>query len=199
MNCTDFEILLADYVDGTLHEEQRSALQSHMEGCSACAELARDVTGAIGFMERAASVEAPPELVTRILYEITSGPSHAVVKPSWARRLFGKWLEPVLQPRYAMGMAMTVLSFAMLGRLSGIEVRHLTAADLDPVKVWMSAEDRVHRTWERSVKYYESLRLVFEIQAQVKEWTDEAAAANDTTPPAGRPGTGQPGNGAASK
>lgn len=189
MNCTDFEILLADYVDGTLHEDQKSALQSHLSSCASCAELAQDVTGAIGFMERAASVEAPPELVTRILYEITSGPSHSVVKPSWAYRLFGKWLEPILQPRYAMGMAMTVLSFAMLGRLSGIEVRHLSPSDLDPVKVWTAAEDKVHRTWERSVKYYESLRLVFEIQAQLKEWTDEQAASGSEA--------NQPANGAA--
>ena len=34
-------------------------------------------------MERAAVVEAPPELVTRILFEVTAGPSRAVIKPSW--------------------------------------------------------------------------------------------------------------------
>ena len=45
--------------------------------------------GAVAFMERAAHVTAPPELVTRILFEITSGPSHEVVKPSWMRRIFG--------------------------------------------------------------------------------------------------------------
>jgi len=67
---------------------------------------------------------------------------------------------------------------AMLGRLSGIEVRQLSPADLDPVKVWMAAEDRVHRTWERSVKYYENLRLVFEIQTQLKEWTDQADSSD---------------------
>ena len=37
----------------------------------------------------------------------------------------------------------------------------------------MAAEDRVQRTWERTVKYYENLRVVFEIQTQLKEWTDE--------------------------
>ena len=42
-----------------------------------------------------------------------------------------------------MGMAMTVLSFAMLGRFT--HVRQLTPSDLDPVKVWTAAEDRVVR------------------------------------------------------
>lgn len=173
MTCADLEILLADYVDGTLHGEQKSALESHLSECELCAELARDAAGAVAFMERAATVEAPPQLVTRILFEITDGPSRAQVKPGWVRRIFGKWLEPVLQPRYAMGMAMTILSFAMLGRFSGIEVRHLTLADLDPVKVYSAAEDRAQRTWERTVKYYENLRVVFEIQTQLKEWTDQ--------------------------
>jgi anti-sigma factor RsiW len=183
MNCADVEILLADYMDGTLAADQKSALMGHLSTCPACEELARDAAGAVAFMERASEVTAPPELVTRILFEVTSGPSRAAVKPSWVRRIFGsrlggRILEPVLQPRYAMGMAMTLLSFAMLGRFTGFEVRHLTLADLDPVKIWTSAEDRASRTWQRGVKYYESLRLVFEIESRVKEWSDEGSEAN---------------------
>jgi anti-sigma factor RsiW len=82
MTCADLEILLADYVDGTLHGEQKSAVESHLAQCDGCAELARDASGAVAFMERASNVEAPPELVTRILYEITDGPSRAQIKPS---------------------------------------------------------------------------------------------------------------------
>jgi anti-sigma factor RsiW len=177
MTCAEIEILLADYVDGTIRGAEKLALETHLKSCQECAELAADSANAVAFMERASSVEAPPELVTRILFEVTSGPSAAQVKPSWTRRIFGKWLEPVLQPRYAMGMAMTVLSFAMLGRFTGIH-RQLTAADLDPVKIWMATEDRAHRVWERSVKYYENLRVVFEIQTQLKEWTDEQRPDN---------------------
>ncbi len=178
MNCADIEILLADYVDGTLRGQEKSAVEEHLASCAECAELARDAAGAVSFMERAATVEAPPELVTRILFELTDGPSRSEVKPSWAKRLFGglfgKWLEPVLQPRFTMGLAMTILSFAMLGRLSGIEVRQLKPSDLDPVKVWAAAEDRVSRTWERTMKYYENLRVVFEIRTKLQEWTEQA-------------------------
>jgi hypothetical protein len=93
-------------------------------------------------------------------------------------------MEPILQPRYAMGMAFTLLSFAMLGRFAGIEVKGLTLADLDPVKIWTSAEDRATRTWQRGVKYYESLRLVYEIESRVKEWRDEGGDAVNNKPPA---------------
>ena len=182
MNCADVEILIADLVDGALDSQdraaQKSALEGHLKTCANCADLARDAQAAVAFMGRAADTEAPPELVTRILFEVTNGPSRAVVKPTLTRRLFGKWLEPVLQPRFVMSMAMTVLPFAMLGRLSGIQVRQLKPADLDPVKVWLAAEDRVLRTWERGMKYYESLRLVYEIQSRLKEWTEEPPGAN---------------------
>ena len=188
MNCADVEILLADHVDGTLRGDAASALEAHLAGCAACAELARDAAQAVEFMQRAAAIEAPPELVTRILFEVTAGPSRAVIKPSLVRRLFGRWLEPILQPRVAMGMAMTVLSFAMIGRFTN--VRQLTHADLDPVKVWTAAEDRVVRWYNRGVKYYESLRVVYEIQSRLKEWAEEqpnAPAAQPTTQPPAQP------------
>jgi len=126
-----------------------------------------------------------------LLFEITSGPSRELVRPSWVRRVFGRWLEPVLQPRFAMGMAMTVLSFAMLGRFSGIEVRQLKPSDLDPVQIWMTTEDRASRVWEHAVKYYDGLRLVYEIRAQLREWTDDPGEPGDARGQSGS-GTGGP-------
>jgi anti-sigma factor RsiW len=184
VNCADVEILLADYVDGALRGDAASALESHLAGCSACAELARNSAEAVAFMERAATVDAPAELVTRILFEVTAGPSHAIIKPSFARRLFGRLFggvfEHILQPRFAMGMAMTVLSFAMIGRFT--HVRQLTPSDLDPVKVWTAAEDRVVRWYNRGVKYYDSLKVVYEIQTRLKEWADEQPAQQQPAP-----------------
>jgi anti-sigma factor RsiW len=189
VNCADVEILVADYVDGTLHGEARSALETHLAGCAACAALARDSAEAVAFMERAAEVEAPPELVTRILFEVTAGSSRAVIRPSWTHRLFGRWLESVLQPRVAMGMAMTVLSFAMISRFA--HVPQLRPDDLDPVKVWAAAEDRVVRWYNRGVKYYESMRVVYEIQTRLKEWAEEPPAPRTDTPPPQTPAGGE--------
>lgn len=175
MNCAELENLLCDYVDGTLHGEQKSAIERHLSECPSCAELARDAASAVAFMERAAVVEPPAELVTRILFELPAArrAEHKVSGSVW-RRFRAKWLEPVLQPRFAMGMAMTVLSFAMLGRFAGIEVRQLRPADLNPAKIWMSIEDRAVQTWERAMKYYDSLRVVYEIQTRFREWGDQA-------------------------
>jgi hypothetical protein len=83
------------------------------------------------------------------------------------------WFGPVLQPRFAMGMAMTILSFSMLARFAGVEVRQLKPADLKPTAVWSAIDNRAHRTWDQAVKYYENLRLVYEVQTRLQEWTEQ--------------------------
>lgn len=166
MTCAEFEILLCDYLDNILDGQGRRAVEEHRDSCVVCRELARDVTAAVGFIERAAAVEPPPELLTKITFDIPSGG----VKKGWRSWMSG-WLQPLLQPRFAMGMAMTILSFSMLGRLAGIEVRQLKPSDLHPVAVWTAIDNKVYRSWERAVKYYENLRLVYEVQTRLQEWT----------------------------
>ncbi len=177
MNCADLEILLCDYVDGTLHGEQKNLVAAHLAGCEACAELARDAGAALAFVERVAVVEPPPDLLTRIQFDLQTGRIPAPAKQSAVRRFLGRWLEPVLQPRFAMGMAMTVLSFAMLGRISGLQVRQLKPSDLEPAKIWQSLDDRAHRVYDRAVKYYENLRWVYAIQTRLKDWNEAADPA----------------------
>jgi hypothetical protein len=174
MTCAELEILLCDYVDGTLRGAEKTALESHLAECSACAELAKDVAGVTAFIDTVAAAEPPAELLTRILHVIPTG-RQKPERPSWWRKLFGGW-HTILSPRYAMGMAMTVLSFSMIAKFAHIEPRNFTQADLDPVKIWAGIDDRAHRSWDRAVKYYDNLRLVIEIQSRLKEWTDQDAS-----------------------
>jgi hypothetical protein len=174
MTCAELEILLCDYVDGTLRAEEKTALESHLAGCSDCAELAKDVAGVTAFIQTVAPADPPAELLTRILHELpTARP--AAEKRSWWRNWFG-WVHGFLQPRYVMGMAMTVLSFSMVARFAHIDARQLRPSDLDPVKIWAGIDDSTHRVWDRAVKYYDNLRLVIEIQSRLKEWTDQEQA-----------------------
>ena len=186
MNCTDLEILLCDYVDGALVPAEKAAVELHLAACASCSERLRDATAAVDFIGRAAEVEPPADLLTRILFEVRAGRPESSRSGEWRHKL-GQWLHPILQPRFAMGMAMTMLSFAMLGRFAGIEVRPLKPADLDPVKVVAVLEERVHRGWEAVVKYYDSLRLVYDIQTRIRELT-EPEEGEDRTQAAGSGG-----------
>jgi len=183
MTCAEFDARLCDYIDETLSPEERAVVENHLATCAPCAELARDASGVLAFLERVPEPELPPALVTRILQQTPAKRPAAVKARSGLGRLFGRWLDPILQPRLVMGMAMTILSFAMLGRFAGIEARQLRPADLHPVKVWEATEDRLHRTWTQAVKYYESLRIVYVVQSRLRDLT---ATEDDSTTPEGQ-------------
>jgi hypothetical protein len=174
MNCADLEALLCDYVDGTLAGSAavRASVESHLETCASCHELVEDARAATAFLKRAGTVEPPAELITRILFHAPMSRAEAPRKGG-LRAWLGGWLGPVLQPRFAMGMAMTILSFSMLGKFAHLPQRQLTPSDLHPAKVMAAIEDKVARTWDRAVKYYENLRLVYEIQSRLREWTEQ--------------------------
>lgn len=183
MKCADFEVLLSDYVDGTISVEDRRAVESHADQCETCRELLRDVFQAVSFLDRVEDVTAPPELITRIVYQAPQGKLRSEAeRRGFFSRTFSAWLQPVLQPRFAMGMAMTILSFAMLGRCTGVQLQQIRPADLSPIKVWRSGEDKVYRSWDRTVKYYENLRLVYEVETRLKEIREQQDATGGKTP-----------------
>ena len=173
MTCSELDILLCDYLDGTLSPEDARSVETHLESCSACAELAKDARLAMAFMERAAEAEPPPQLMTRILHETASGRYGRLGRPSGIRSWFDRALGWVLQPRLVMGMALTIFSFSMMARCPGISPRQLRAGDMDPKKIWAALDDQAHRTWERSLKFYENIKVVYEIQSRLKDWTDQ--------------------------
>ena len=60
MTCAELEILLADYLDGTLSRRRGAEVEAHLAACPACAELASDARLAMSFIDRAADIEPPP-------------------------------------------------------------------------------------------------------------------------------------------
>ncbi len=183
MTCAEFEVILCDYIDGTLEAEARAGVERHIETCAACAQLAGECSAVAGFLEHVPEVAPPPAAVTRILQQIPARQPASARARGAVAGFFGRWFAPVSQPRMVMGMAMTILSFAMLGRFAGIEARQIRASDLSPAKVVEATEDRMHRTWARAVKYYENLRFVYEIQSRLRELTanEEGADRQQTT------------------
>ena len=182
MNCAEFESTLADYIDGTLDASGRASLERHASLCAGCREFFEEVTGAVAFLRRAEDIEAPATLITRIAYQAPLGRTREPYeRQGLLSRLASKWLQPVLQPRLVMGMAMTVLSFAMLERCTGVKVQNIQAVDLSPVRVWGGVEDRAVRLKDRVVKSYENLRVVYEIETRLKD-LEQQQETNDDQP-----------------
>jgi hypothetical protein len=182
MNCADAENLICDYA--TLSSAERSELERHLGECPACAELARDATAGAAFLRRAVPVEPPPELINRILFQVPRSGRFGNRQKS----KFGVWMEallsPILQPRYAMGLAMTIVSFAMLAQFVA-PIRKIRPEDLKPAAVWAGLEDRAYRTWGRAVKFYDNLKVVYQIQNTLADWQqrDEEQAPGSPAAP----------------
>ncbi len=164
MNCAEFEIRLAGYFDGTLDDIEREAIESHAGACAGCGDLLADAGTGLKYLRLADEVIPPADLLTRISYQAPAG---RIRHPFERQGFLGKLLQPVLQPRLVMGMAMTVLSFAMLERCTGVRVQHIQASDLNPVRIWGGLEDKTMRVKDRAVKYYENLRWVYEIEVRL--------------------------------
>lgn len=163
MNCADVEILICDYVDGTLAAAERASVETHLAECPNCAALVRDGAVAVAVIERAEAVEPPQELISHILFN-----------PPWHRQRagwFSQVLHPLLAPRFAMSMALTVLSFAMIMP----KMRQFQPTDLSPAVVWAGVEGRVDRIWERTEKFYDNLRFIYQIRATLREWQQQSA------------------------
>lgn len=166
MKCADIEILICEYVEGSLSPAQMAEVRDHLAECPACAELERDSAAAVAFMEMAADVEPPPELMTRILFEAPWNKGKP--KTSAWRKWFSSALSPILQPRFVMGMAMTILSLSMLFRV--VSPSALTSRDWRPSKMLTAIEDRANYAWGRTVKFYENLKFVYQIQSTLRDW-----------------------------
>jgi hypothetical protein len=186
MNCADVEILLCDYLDDTLAPSQRAELESHLGSCPLCAEFAMDAGAGLRFLEHVPDVQPPQELITRIMHQAPAGGLLKSLDGSSGKGGFRKWLhrmiEPMRQPRYVYGAMMTILSLSMMTRCAGVPVRDLKAEDLSPERVWVNLETKVERIYDRSIKTYESMRLVYEVRQELRQWREQQQEQDAAAP-----------------
>jgi hypothetical protein len=183
MICADLEILICDYVDGTLDAARKAAVEQHLAECAACAELARDSAAAVAFMEKAADIEPPKELITRILFDAPWNVEKAASKKrTWLAAILG----PVLQPRIVMGMAMTMLSLSMMAKFMGPS-KPLRASDLRPAAIWNSVENQAEYAWNRTVAFFDHLKVVYQIQTVLQKLQQQQEEDQPAETPAAKP------------
>ena len=186
MNCADVEILLCDYLDGTLAPNERAELESHLGTCAMCAEFAADAGAGLAFLEHVPDVAPPQELVTRIMHEAPAGGLLSSLdnarRPGALKRWLSRMLEPIRQPRYVYGAMMTILSLSMMTRCAGVPVRDLKAEDLSPQRVWVNLETKVERVYDRTIKTYQSMRLVYEVRQELQQWREQQQEQDAAAP-----------------
>ena len=187
MRCAEVEAMLAEAIDGTLHGSMLAAFEAHRDSCDACRAMAEEATLGMRWLKGLDEVEPPRNLVHNILAQTIGQmpeprPVAAPKSENWLARLKGKLspvFAPVVTPRFAMSFGMAFFSITMLLSIAGFR-----AADLRHVDLSVKGVTRAYySTQARVVRYYENIRLVYEIETRVRDLRRVATPQNKQEQP----------------
>ena len=197
--CGQWETLLADALDGLLKPEDEAVFSQHMAGCAACTALFEEARRGREWLEfLAPEPEVPAGLLDKLLattgpgqvegYGLASGPSDALpALPAWQKPGFMGWVRRFAEPRLMMTAAMAFFSIALTLNLTGVKLSELKLSDLKPSSVRSFMERRLTMASTPIIRYYDHLRLVYEVQSRMRELRrsqeGEAAPQQNQTQP----------------
>ncbi len=173
MQCIEWEALLADALDGTLHGSTLAGFEEHQKACPTCHAMYEEVAAGLHWMKALDEAEPPKYLVHNILAQtigalpVETAPA-ATPGESWWERLKGRVgpvFAPVFSPRFAMSFGMAFFSITMLLNVAGFHVSDLKHVDLSRKGI----EKTYYIAQARVVRYYENIRLVYEIESRVRD------------------------------
>ncbi len=196
MQCVEVEALLADAIDGTLHGATLAAFEAHRDSCPACRTMVEEASRGMHWLKGLDEVESPRNLVHNILAATVGQmpeprPAAAPKGENWLQQLKGKlspMFAPVVTPRFAMSFGMAFFSITMLLSIAGFRIADLRNADLSAKGITRA----YYATQTRVVRYYENIRLVYEIETRVRDLRRVATPQDSQEQPA--PQDNQPKN-----
>ena len=212
LTCAQCERMIQDAIDGALLPDDQTQFDLHIAGCPGCYRVYQDALDGLSFLGDLKS--DPPEpsslLLTRILAQTSGNPQIALPVRRGETILVGlprndypaghlatvlpfhqadsrKWhtriLHSAMQPRFAMTAAMAFFSIALTMNLFGLSPRDFHLSSLRPSSI-------NHSFWAgraRVVRYYDNLRIVYELESRVNEMRqadDDRNAAKPVPAPA---------------
>jgi hypothetical protein len=194
MNCAEFEALLAEALDGALAGGERERFDSHRAACADCGPLYADAAAGLNWMKSLEEVEPPRNLVRNILIATSEQEAEAQVAadgepgrswtPAWLKQALFPFYATVRQPRFAMSAAMAFFSVSLMLQVTGVQLSDLRFLNLRPSALQSSAVRSYNETSSKVVKYYENIRLVYEIQTRMQELKDAAQPEPQAQPSA---------------
>jgi len=209
--CGLWETLLADALDGLLKPGDQATFAAHMAACPACAELFEEARRGREWLEfLSPEPEVPAGLLERILaatgpgqtaaYTFATGSGNVVpMIPAWQRPGLVARVRRFAEPRLMMTAAMAFFSIAMTLNMTGVRLSDLRLSNLRPSAVRSFMERRLTMASTPIIRYYDHLRLVYEVQTRMRELrrtTESEGENNQRTQHDSTPGESQqnPGN-----
>lgn len=185
MTHLEFENLASEYLEGRLDAVRRAEVEEHLAACDGCRELLSDVRQAIEICRSAEEVVPPPWMISKIRLATTGE------APSGIAEQVNALLRMIRQPRVAYAVAMTVFSLSLIANVAGFNFRRMNIEDLNP-STWVYRANRAgHLIYARAEKFYDDLRIVYEIESRFRNVQPAPAEEEKTGAEPGK-STGRP-------
>ncbi len=187
LECHDFEALLADALDQLLDEHTQAAFAEHGRTCVVCRPLLAEAREGMLLVRGLDKLEPPKNLVHNILastslMHASTAAASSNVQESWMERL-RRSLRPSLgglaHSRFAMSFAMAFFSISITLTLGGVKISDVTNMVAHPTAMRKNAVLGFTHVEAKVTSYYENLRLVYQVQAKVRELRKNTTPAPD--------------------
>src|SRR5271166_3625416 len=180
MICNEFDALLADMMDGVLSGAKLEGFRAHAKVCSNCGALFVEAEAGRNWLKSLTEVEPPAGLVENVLASTTGIASDRLGSPALTTQPTVSWLERVQawaldvgepvwgtirQPRFAMSFGMAFFALSVGLTVAGVKPADLRQISLRPAAI----RHTYYNTQARVVRYYDNIRIVYEVQARLRE------------------------------
>lgn len=189
MECSQFEALLADALDGTLTAETETRFTAHKDSCGICGPMFMEAQEGMLSLNALPELEPPTNLLHNILVRTTMAeakgevaPRPATVGVGWLERLRLRLPSPLagmLHARFATSFCMAFFSISLTLNLLGIRVTEIRHVDWHPTALKRSAVLEYTQVQARVLRYYDNMRLVYEVESRMRELKKVTAPAQD--------------------
>lgn len=173
MDCSQFEMVLAEAVEGGLSAAELERFRAHASECQLCGPSFADALAGYKWLDQLEEIEPPANLVRNILAETTVKDDLArKAAPSWFDRLresVRPIVAPLLQPRLAGTFAMGFFSISALLNVAGVRLGDVKPADLKPSAIRTTLTRTYYSGRAQVLRYYDNMRLVYEVQARFRD------------------------------
>jgi hypothetical protein len=201
MQCSQFEALLAEVLDqaeeaGTdagseaLFPETREAFTAHRLSCSVCASLYAEAREGMLLLRAVEEVAPPWNLVHNILAATSRSEAAARGTAATRKQASVGWLDQLrqslrpgvaglLHSRFVTAFCMAFFSLSLTMSLAGVKVSDLAKVDWHPSALRRSVVLEYTQIEARVMRYYDNMRLVYEVQSQVQKLKKAATPAQN--------------------
>ena len=117
MNCSSFEVLLSDYLEGNLDHDDQGRVTHHLQSCLGCSSLLEEVRLIREELRLSPQLHLPERLVQQILAQTSSRE-----RPAFWPALLARLTLPVATARYAFTAAVLFAFVSLMVNIFGAEL-----------------------------------------------------------------------------